>query len=317
MVASPTLTHAPNASRARYPDASGVVTRDGVRVAWDRYGPAEPEPDTPTILLLPTWTIIHSRFWKGQIPYLARHFRVVTFDGRGNGRADRPTAPAAYAASEFVADAIAVLDATGTERAVCVSLSMGACYVLRLAADHPERVLGAMLFGPAVGLAPRDPDRDEVPFDEDTGRDEGWARYNAASWRRDWPGFARFFFGEVFSEPHSTKPIDDSVEWALDTDPGTMVSAELAPYFEHEVDGVLLTGREAILEYAGRVQCPAVVVHGTDDRIIPFEAGRALAAAIDATLVGVEGGGHSILARDPVLANLLIRDFVRSVEAAP
>src|SRR5512132_4446335 len=96
-------------SRARYPDATELVERDGVRVAWERYGDGG-----PTILLLPTWTIIHSRFWKGQIPYLARHFRVVTFDGRGNGRSDRPVDTAAYADTEFVAAAIGVMDATGT-----------------------------------------------------------------------------------------------------------------------------------------------------------------------------------------------------------
>ena len=49
--------------------------------------------------------------------YLARHCRVVTFDGRGNGRSDRPTEPEAYAEPEFAADAIAVMDATGTDRA--------------------------------------------------------------------------------------------------------------------------------------------------------------------------------------------------------
>ena len=69
----------------RYPDAEGFVERDGVRVFWERYGEGE-----PTVLLLPTWSIVHSRFWKAQIPYLARHCRVLTFDGRGNGRSDRP-----------------------------------------------------------------------------------------------------------------------------------------------------------------------------------------------------------------------------------
>ena len=67
-------------SRARYPDADGYVERDGVRVFYEVYGAGE-----PTILLLPTWSIIHSRQWKAQIPYLARHHRVVAFDGRGNG----------------------------------------------------------------------------------------------------------------------------------------------------------------------------------------------------------------------------------------
>jgi hypothetical protein len=57
-------------TRARYPDEDGFIERDGVRVFWERYGDG-----APTILLLPTWSIMHSRHWKGQIPYLARHFR--------------------------------------------------------------------------------------------------------------------------------------------------------------------------------------------------------------------------------------------------
>ncbi len=51
-----------------------------------------------TLLLLPPWSIVHSRFWKLQVPYLARHFRVITFDGRGNGRSDRPDSAADYGA---------------------------------------------------------------------------------------------------------------------------------------------------------------------------------------------------------------------------
>ena len=35
----------------------------------------------PTILLLPTWTVLHKRFWKAQAPYLSLHFRVVCYDG--------------------------------------------------------------------------------------------------------------------------------------------------------------------------------------------------------------------------------------------
>ncbi|HEY4824685.1 MAG TPA: alpha/beta hydrolase, partial [Solirubrobacteraceae bacterium] len=72
-------------TRALYADESGYVERDGVRVFWERYGEGE-----ATVLLLPTWSGIHSRMWKFQIPYLARHCRVLTFDGRGNGRSDRP-----------------------------------------------------------------------------------------------------------------------------------------------------------------------------------------------------------------------------------
>ena len=74
----------PEQSRARYPDQDGYIERDGVRVAYEVYGSGE-----PTVLLLPTWSLIHSRHWKLQIPYLARHIRVVTFDGRGRVRLER------------------------------------------------------------------------------------------------------------------------------------------------------------------------------------------------------------------------------------
>jgi len=116
-------------TRARYPDDEGYVERDGVRVFWERYGNGD-----PTLLLLPTWTLLHARTWKAQVPYLARHFRVVTFDPRGNGRSGRPTDPALYDEARFCTDALAVMDATGTDRAVVVSFSRGAQRALLLSA---------------------------------------------------------------------------------------------------------------------------------------------------------------------------------------
>src|SRR5215472_15457509 len=139
--------------RARYPDAEGYVQRDGVRIFHEVFG-QEHAPE-PTVLLLPTWSIIHSRFWKAQVPYLSRHYRVITFDGRGNGRSGRPLDPAAYTSEVFVADALAVLDATGTQQAVLVSLSMGARWALLLAAKHSSRVAGAVFIGPALPISPR------------------------------------------------------------------------------------------------------------------------------------------------------------------
>src|SRR3954463_3321052 len=130
-------------TRARYPDEAGYVERDGVRSYYEVYGSGE-----PTVFLLPTWSIIHSRHWKMQIPYLARHCRVLTFDGRGNGRSDRPES--GYDEREFAADALAVMDATGTESATLVSLSLGAQRALILAAEQPERVESAVFICPSV-----------------------------------------------------------------------------------------------------------------------------------------------------------------------
>ncbi len=73
------------------PVSTGFVEREGVRTRYDVYGGG-----ATTILLLPTWSIVHARTWKAQVPYLARHYRVVTIDGWGNGRSDRPEGAQAY-----------------------------------------------------------------------------------------------------------------------------------------------------------------------------------------------------------------------------
>jgi len=287
-------------ARARYPDTTGFVERDGVRVFYEVYGSGE-----PTILLLPTWSIIHSRFWKLQIPDLARRYRVVTFDGRGNGRSDRPSTAAAYAEAEFAADALAVIDATGTERAVLVALSMGAQRGLLLATDHPDRVAGAVFIGPALALDRALPGREPAnTFMDHLDTDEGWAKYNAQYWRRDYAGFLEFFFGKCLTEAHSTKPTEDAVGWGLDTDPETLILTEIAPG---------IGDRDDILARVARLRCPVLVIHGSEDAIRPHAHGEELARASGGRLITIEGGGHMPNARDPVKVNLAIRDFIESI----
>jgi pimeloyl-ACP methyl ester carboxylesterase/predicted glycosyltransferase len=284
---------APEQTRARYPDASGYVERDGVNLYYEVYGAGE-----PTVLLLPTWSIIHSRHWKMQIPYLARHCRVVTFDGRGNGRSDRPES--GYEEREFAADALAVMDATATERAVLVSLSMGAQRALLLAAEHPERVEGAVFIAPAVPLGTPLAPRTGYPFDEPLDTDEGWAKYNRYYWLKDYRGFLEFFFGQMFTEPHSTKPVEDCVGWGLETTPETLAATKLV----EELD------EPAVRELCDRVDCPVLVIQGTDDSITGAGRGIALAEATGGDLVLLEGSGHGPHVRDPVKVNLLLREFV-------
>jgi UDP:flavonoid glycosyltransferase YjiC (YdhE family)/predicted esterase len=135
--------------RARLPDESGYVANSGVRIHYEVHGTGQ-----PTLLLLPTWAIVDSRHWKMQVPFLARNYRVITFDPRGNGRSDRPADPAAYADAAFASDIGAVLDATGTERAVLGAFCSGFPWALLFAAAHPQRVSGLIAIGPTLPIPP-------------------------------------------------------------------------------------------------------------------------------------------------------------------
>jgi pimeloyl-ACP methyl ester carboxylesterase len=301
--ATPTRAAAPTGPneqmRARYPDVEGFIERDGVRVAYEVYGEGE-----VTILFVPTWHIVHSRLWKAQIPYFARHGRVVTFDPRGNGKSDRPTTPEAYDEREMAADIVAVMDATGTDRATLVTLSLGAQRGLVVAAEHPDRVDGFVALGPSLPIGEDLPGRQRFPFDEVLDTDAGWAKYNAAHWRRDLDDFLQFFFSSCFTEPHSTKQIEDCVGWGHEIGAETLVVG-------HHADGL---SPEETLALCAWVRCPVLVIVGEQDAISGPGRGIALAGAIPhAGLVVVEGGGHIPDARDPVVTNLLIRDFVASL----
>jgi pimeloyl-ACP methyl ester carboxylesterase len=260
------------------------------------------------IALMPTWSIAHSRVWKGQVAYLARHAPVILFDGRGNGLSDRPPGLDSYAVEEYARDALAVFDATEVDRAVLVSLSMGAQWSLLLAATQPGRVDGAVFVGPALNLAPPDPTaaRSAHSFDDELDVYAGWDKYNRHYWRRDYADFLEFFFGECLPEPHSTKHIEDCVGWGLETDAETLLLTEVAGG---------LGDREAVSTLARSVRCPVLVLHGSDDRIIDHAHGAALAELTGGRLITFERSGHLIQAREPVRVNLAIREFVTGLPA--
>jgi pimeloyl-ACP methyl ester carboxylesterase len=239
-----------------------------------------------------------------QVPYFARHYRAVTYDGRGNGRSDRPGHGDAYSEWEYAADLLAVLDATGADRAVLVECSSGAERILILAAEHPERVSGAVFIGPWVSLGVRLEESAYRWFDEDLDDHEGWAKYNRHYWLRDYRGFLEFFFAQCFPEPHSSKAIEDCVRWGLETTPETLILTQNAP----ELD------EATTLDLCARLRCPVLVIHGDEDRICLPAQGAALAEATGGRLVTLEGSGHCPQARDPVRVNLMIREFVESLE---
>ncbi len=289
-------------SRARYPDDEGFVERDGVRVFYEVYGEGE-----ETIFLLPTWSLVHSRHWKMQIAYFARHFRVLVMDGLGNGRSDRCRDRRRYGPAEFARDCLAVMDATGTERAVMVSLSTGAQYQLQLARLAPERVAGAVFIGPLFPYAPSHqwllihPRTFSFSQAVQLLRPIWWGHLSPTHWDQGYQVCAEWFVSRCLPEPHSTKAIEDGVGWALETDPETL-AATLA-------HGEFLRGRRALRGLARNLECPVLVVHGERDKVAPLRDGRALARLAGGRIEVVPDAGHLLHARKPVQFNLALRDF--------
>ena len=286
VAASPIAAERHEQSRARYPDTEGYVERDGVKTFYEVYGEGE-----PTVLLLPTWSIIHSRCWKMQIPYLARHCRVIAFDGRGNGKSDRPAEPRAYVEQEFADDALAVMDATGTDRAVLVSLSRGAERSLLLATGHPDRVAGMVFIAPALPLHPAAPRASAER--EFTARHEsysGWEKWNANYWLENYRRTSSSSSSRR-SSPSRTPPSSARTRWPgrWRTDPETLVATQLAPRLADEA---------TVRELTSRVSCPTLVIHGHDDAVRPHDSGAALAELTGGALVASRARGR----QSPTLA---------------
>jgi pimeloyl-ACP methyl ester carboxylesterase/predicted glycosyltransferase len=309
------LRDAPEQSRARYPDSEGFVERDGQRLFYEVYGDGE-----ETIFLLPTWSLLHSRHWKMQIHYLARHFRVLTMDGLGNGRSDRPHDPRRYRVAEFARDYLAVMDATGTERAVMASVSAGARYQLELARLAPERMLGAVFIAPMFGYTPSQlwllrsrlvlwtltrPAISPQFY-------RWWGHFNFVHWRREFPVFAEWFFSRALPEPHSTKALEDGVGWGLESD----VEALIATVRDEQSAHRSSAPRELRL-LAENLDCSVLVVSGELDRITPPRDARALARLSGGKLETVEGTGHFQHGRKPVGFNLVVRDFAEDTFKRP
>ena len=138
-------------------------------------------------------------------------------------------------------------------------------------------------------------------FDEILDTEEGWAKENRHYWLRDWRGYAEFFFSELFSEPHSTKQREDSVRWAMETSPETILTHEDAPPTSSSTEET-----EQLLR---RVRCPVLAIHGDKDRCLPLSWGERIAELTGAELLVVQGAGHCPHAREPVIVNHAIRDF--------
>jgi pimeloyl-ACP methyl ester carboxylesterase/predicted glycosyltransferase len=264
------------------PVHEGYVERDGVKVWYAVWG-----DQGPWIAFAPIYQIVHSRMLKATVPYLSRHFRVITLDGRGTGRSDRPRGEDAYSVDEYYRDFVAVLDAAGAERVAAVAISVTTMTAVRLAAEQPDRVTHLIIAGGFTDFGLDNPQVVER------------VRTEVECMRNDYPEYLHRFFTLCFSEPHSTKPFEDAVRYGWAT-----TSEVLDLCHRGWVSG-------GVTELARRVRCPTLVIHGDKDLRVPFAAAQQTHELVSGSqLVTVGDGGHLTAARDPVCFNRWVRDFV-------
>lgn len=282
--------------RAKLPHTEGVVDRDGIRIHYEVYGDGD-----HTILFLPTWSLVHSRVYKAQIPYFSERFKVIAYDPRGNGKSDRPATDQGYSLEVTVGDALAVMDATGTAKAILFGYSFSGMVGAALAAYHPDRVAAFIAISANTPLVPPYDYRRPEAFNARHETYEGWNKYNRSYWQEDYADFCAFFLNRVFSESHSTKQLEDGIAWAAEGD-GEMLTMTL--------DG---RGRGELVideDMYRRIQCPILLIHGAEDAVAPVAGSEKIAELTGGELHVMPGAGHAAHARFPAKVNTMMRDFL-------
>ncbi|MDH3607432.1 MAG: alpha/beta hydrolase, partial [Acidimicrobiia bacterium] len=286
--------------RACLPVQDGIIDRDGVDIYYEIHGHG-----ATTLFMIPPAPITHSKIFKAQLPYLARHFRVVTFDGRGNGRSGRPATSEAHSRAENIADMVAVLDATDTDQAILVAHCHANWWAVEFAAAHPDRVAAMVAIEPGIPYlgTPQPHWVDTAPhWDEVLDDPQGWDLNNKHVYITEHRRWIEWFFAQQLVEPHSTKQFEDAVDWALESTGDVLAAGEEGT----EIDPPTRDEFEALV---GAIDYPLLVIHGELDICQHVDKATDLAAATGGELVVIERAGHLTLARDPVKVNRAIKRF--------
>jgi pimeloyl-ACP methyl ester carboxylesterase len=263
-----------------------VVASGDAEICTEAFG----EPNDPPVLMV--MGAMASMLWwpDGLCAALARAGRfVIRYDNRDTGRstAYEPGAPP-YTFEDLVDDAAAVLDGYGIDRAHLVGMSMGGAIAQLVALEHPARVASVTAIS-TCNVDGADPD---LP-----GADPAYLEHAAAFEELDWSdtqALTELLVRDARQIAGARHRFDEAAAREL-------VRRDLRRTISPQslVNHGILSGGEGRNDGLGELDVPFLVIHGTDDPVLPYAHGVALANAVPgARLVTIEGGGHELHERD-------------------
>jgi pimeloyl-ACP methyl ester carboxylesterase/DNA-binding CsgD family transcriptional regulator len=252
------------------------TARDGISLAYAVHGKG------PPLVRVATW-LTHIDFdwgspvWRHWLDSLGRRHTVVRYDERGCGMSDSEVGELSLAT--WVGDLEAVIDAAGFDRFALLGVSQGAAIAVDYAAAHPERVTDLVLYGGfARGRQLRGQTDDERALTSAI----------RAGWTKDDPTFRRLL--SMLFIPQGTP---DQMAWYEDLLRSSTTADTAIRLFEAR-------GWLDVRDVASEVRARTLVVHARDDRVVPVEEGRLLAALIPGSrLTLLESSNHILLADEP------------------
>ena len=230
----------------------------------------------------------YGRYWDFFAEAVAGRLRLVAPDARGHGDSGRPAD--GYNPDEFVADALAVLDALAIDRAVVVGHSMGGTHAIRLALAHPKRVERLVV----VDAGP-----EPMPEGAERARRLSLARPERFEYADD-----ALAYLHRTSPGYSEEVYANRMRWLFREDAGDFVWRSTREALASIMSGAR---RDDLWDALRAVRCPVLVVRGTRSNVLSLEvAERMVKALADGRLIELEAGHNVALDRPRELAEAVV-----------
>ncbi|KMM45970.1 bromoperoxidase [Cellulomonas sp. A375-1] len=237
--------------------------------------------------------------WEGQTAALLdAGYRVVTYDRRGFGQSSQPSV--GYDYDTFAADLNTVLEMLDLRDVVLVGFSMGTGEVGRYLGTY-----GSARVAKAAFLGSLEPYLTKTDDNPDGAAPASFFEDIAATVRKDRYAYFTAFYQDFFNldEFLGSRISEEQVRHAWD------IAADSGPYASAAAPLTWGTDFRADIP---KIDVPALIVHGTGDRILPVDAtGRRFAQALpSATYVEIEGAPHGMLTTHTAEVNKALLDFL-------